>query len=57
MTYDRALQLDELADAIAQDQDYLNGLSQVSPASPPDVARLVAYKRKCRGLAASAFRR
>ena len=46
VTGDVALQLDELADAITRDQQYLDGLGQASPASAPDSARLIACKRK-----------
>lgn len=50
-----AVLLEELADAVAQDQRYLDGVNQ-APAEPgPDVARLIACKRGHRRLAASAL--
>ena len=45
--------LEDLADALARDQKCLDGLGQAPPASGPDSARLIVFKRKYRGLAAS----
>ena len=47
--------LEELPDAVARDQQYLDGLGQAPPASAPDSARQIACKRKYRGPAASAL--
>ena len=48
-----AVLLEELADAAAQDQRYLDGLGQAPPAPGLDAARLIACKRRYRRFAAS----
>ena len=52
---DIAVLLEELADAAARDQRYLNGVGQAPPEPGLEAARLIACKRRYRRFEASAL--